>query len=587
MFGFLKPRHYGIAALSLYGCYKLSHQSSLTKRYPCLDLSRSKALPQSMRFPSEFFTTRFINLGKGVTTECEESKSKTLGEFKLSDLRDKYKNWKKKREEKKIVRDEEYPNKIRIMMSEIMIMGLGCTDSKMLCKKQEEMQDSLESIKFQKKLGQCYKELVFLLKGITYDDSIEKLAAVMESSDEDLDHFFLNIKLFLEGAHKEFVKIAEKYKDEMPSKLHKQICYTDEEVYRFLSSLSEFYTENELKERISTWDYFESHLKEFAESPATSLKRSYALKYFHNKSERAKLDANPNYSPQFFEGPYIAPMNLDQGDFDILLLHGNASHCIKCWSILDTEDQHDPDIWIRSNLIKDLKKAGKEPRVIHGTYETFQQIHEYTSKNIPELDLFELGEKLKEALAKIGVGKRPLIILGYSMGGILCKTLLNISPEIAENTKGIIFFACPHFGSDVRDDTHQQLGEIISGMNRFMNQNCIDDEEFVTTVLDNLKISKPAHFLISPDRKANLSVINNKFNKYGINCMSIIEGKKVYFPKTDHHYYVVKPESAYWPGSIKLTMDNKNHFQITRMSENNSELDDCYKTIFKFIKNNL
>lgn len=134
---------------------------------------------------------------------------------------------------------------------------------------------------------------------------------------------------------------------------------------------------------------------------------------------------------------------------------------------------------------------------------------------------------MKTSLLKVGVGERPLIILSYSMGGILTKTFLNIAPEIAKETKGIIFFACPHIGSDVRDDTQDQLGEMISGMNRFINQNCIDDEEFVNTFLDNLKISKPATFLISPERRENLGVINDQFRKYGIESMSIVEGKKV------------------------------------------------------------
>lgn len=57
--------------------------------------------------------------------------------------------------------------------------------------------------------------------------------------------------------------------------------------------------------------------------------------------------------------PYIAPFNLEKGDFDILVLHGNASHCIKCWSTLATEHEADPDIWIKDFLEKDLKLDSK------------------------------------------------------------------------------------------------------------------------------------------------------------------------------------------------------------------------------------
>ena len=77
----------------------------------------------------------------------------------------------------------------------------------------------------------------------------------------------------------------------------------------------------------------------------------------------------------------------------------------------------------------------------------------------------------------------------------------------------------------MREDTHNELGEMISGMNRFINQNCIEDEEFINWFLDNLNISKPANFLIDLDRKENLGKINEKFSNLNINALSLIEGK--------------------------------------------------------------
>jgi len=72
-------------------------------------------------------------------------------------------------------------------------------------------------------------------------------------------------------------------------------------------------------------------------------------------------------------------------------------------------------------------------RIIHGTYETFQQTQDYKSKNIPELDLFELTDKIKQSILQVGVGgDRPLIIFGYSMGGIITKILLNSSQELTD-----------------------------------------------------------------------------------------------------------------------------------------------------------
>lgn len=201
--------------------------------------------------------------------------------------------------------------------------------------------------------------------------------------------------------------------------------------------------------------------------------------------------------------------------------------------------------------------------MIHGTYETFQERSEYLSKNVPELDIYELSDNLVKSLDKAGVGvNRPTFIFGYSMGGVITKILLNNSENLRNSTKGIIFYACPHFGSDVRDDTLSELGDVLTGMNRFVSHlGGIDDEEFVAFFLDNLKVSKIARFLISTDRHIEMGKINDAFKLHSFKAFSLIEGKMVYFSKTQHHYFVVKPESAYWPGSEKLVMEG-NPFEI-------------------------
>lgn len=65
------------------------------------------------------------------------------------------------------------------------------------------------------------------------------------------------------------------------------------------------------------------------------------------------------------------------------------------------------------------------------------------------------SNEILDKLIKAGVGKRPIIWITHSMGGLLVKKLLITSssssdPRIAqvwENTKGIIFFSVPHRGS--------------------------------------------------------------------------------------------------------------------------------------------
>ncbi|KAK3919092.1 Protein SERAC1 [Frankliniella fusca] len=62
-------------------------------------------------------------------------------------------------------------------------------------------------------------------------------------------------------------------------------------------------------------------------------------------------------------------------------------------------------------------------------------------------------------LHKVGVGQRPIIWITHSMGGLLVKQMLISAYEsedkdlhnIFRNTKAIVFFSCPHMGSEVAD----------------------------------------------------------------------------------------------------------------------------------------
>ena len=68
-----------------------------------------------------------------------------------------------------------------------------------------------------------------------------------------------------------------------------------------------------------------------------------------------------------------------------------------------------------------------------------------------------LNERSTEILAKLkdsGVGKRPVIFVGHSMGGLIIKRMLaeseeNNDTDFVKNTKGIIFYSTPHNGTRV------------------------------------------------------------------------------------------------------------------------------------------
>ena len=404
----------------------------------------------------------------------------------------------------------------------------------------------------------------------------------MEQSAEDVSHLFKSFETFLDSAHKEICRDLDLYSLENPDAVEKKLVEFDEELYRFLSLLPIHYPDDFLREQIANLDYFEAKMQEqINDSSRTTLQKLWSIKYFHNKAEREKAEKDENYVPKFYDA-YLAPLTIEEDtNFDILFLHGNQSHCLKCWAVYNSKKYGVlPDIWVKDYLLEDIKDI--KPRIVHATYETFQAIESYTKRNIPELSIFDLSNRVKESLHTADIGtKRPLIIWAFSMGGLICKLILNDDPQIAENTKSIIWFAVPHAGSDVRDDTLNQMKDLLSGMNRFMNYYSIEDDEFVNFLLDNLKVSQVSLFLISPERHENLARINEQFKAYNKKSLSITEGKPVFFPQTQHSYFVVKPDSSYWEGSEEWTMTNKSHFDITRMMGKD---DKSYQAVLKFIR---
>ena len=71
--------------------------------------------------------------------------------------------------------------------------------------------------------------------------------------------------------------------------------------------------------------------------------------------------------------------------------------------------------------------------------------------------LDERSEDMLEGLVRAGVGSRPVIFVGHSMGGLIIKKMLLLAQasanqtfqSLAENTKGVVFYSTPHEGSEI------------------------------------------------------------------------------------------------------------------------------------------
>ena len=424
--------------------------------------------------------------------------------------------------------------------------------------------------------------MTYYLKGIVYNKNNRD--SVMLSSQTDIDHLFTLLQQFIEHTHKEIWDEYQLYDNSKPDYLKKQINYFDEELYRFLSLIPAYYP-TDVRDRISNWQFFEEHLKELADiSSEISIKRLWAIKYFHNKLERENFEKDSAYIPQFYDNMLLPLGVSSESKFDIIMMHGNQSHWLRSWSIED-EKQHSlvPRVWVKDYLYDDLKELN--PRIMFWTYETFQTKSDYINKNIPELTIQQLSEKVKESFHKAGVGKgKPVLFICYSMSGIIAKLIINNDQDISSHTKAIVYFSTPHFGSNVKEDTAYQLQDYISGMNSFISHHSISDEEFVSNFFDGIKISEIARYLdFSEERKIYLKALNDEYMQHKINNLWIVEGKKAYFERTQHYFYV-DHASAYIPGSKKVILEERDHFNISKMKDKNEK---SYQEIIKFIRENI
>jgi pimeloyl-ACP methyl ester carboxylesterase len=73
------------------------------------------------------------------------------------------------------------------------------------------------------------------------------------------------------------------------------------------------------------------------------------------------------------------------------------------------------------------------------------------------LVISDQAKQVLDLLASHSIGKRPLVLVAHSLGGLLVKQLLRTAVElhkpdweaIATSTKGVLFLATPHTGSSI------------------------------------------------------------------------------------------------------------------------------------------
>jgi len=151
--------------------------------------------------------------------------------------------------------------------------------------------------------------------------------------------------------------------------------------------------------------------------------------------------------------------SLSNWGVDVVFVHGLWGGVFFTWRQREKEGEESQgsDCWPRDWLLQD-STSRDHVRVLGCDFHSYlsQWGTDCPAQNFNQ-NLEERSEDMLEGLLRAGVGSRPVIFVGHSMGGLIIKKMLLLaqsSPDLrvqalAHNTKGVVFYSTPHSGSHI------------------------------------------------------------------------------------------------------------------------------------------
>ncbi|XP_073527616.1 protein SERAC1 [Phyllobates terribilis] len=194
---------------------------------------------------------------------------------------------------------------------------------------------------------------------------------------------------------------------------------------------------------------------------AEAMKSPYVIQTSHAARALANLDRD-TVTEKYLDGVYVLYPQHRTSQLtkaDVLFVHGLMGAAFKTWRQQDRDQPLDEsasqeedytECWPKDWLAEDCPAL----RIISVEYDT--HLSDWKAKCPADNDSKSMAYRSSELLKKLkmaGVGKRPIVWMSHSMGGLLVKKMLvNASKDkdlqdFVKNTRGIAFYSVPHHGS--------------------------------------------------------------------------------------------------------------------------------------------
>lgn len=173
--------------------------------------------------------------------------------------------------------------------------------------------------------------------------------------------------------------------------------------------------------------------------------------------ESTKALYNLKHSEKLNRSLYILqPVDIVEGfsnerpsECDIIFVHGLKGGVVKTWRqgdayLRQSNGDDYSQCWPRDWLAPDFPHC----RVLAINYDSFLSYWNVTIHSEVET-LQNISNKLAQDLIRANVGRKPIIWVTHSMGGLIVKQILVNHLPFFDKTKGIVFFSVPHKGSEM------------------------------------------------------------------------------------------------------------------------------------------